>query len=408
MSKLQELKEQKEEIHGQLVKLSESLPDGQNFDAEQLKQWDALEGELKDVDAAIATAERLLSLNTEPENDRPKGPVFLSRRNSVDTSAAFRGWALGNSNSRDQITSEMRSAMEAGNVRWNEPLVGSIQWNQTKGVDAEGGHTVNDAVVAGVVRKMKDFGGMMLACHVFTTTGGQSLKKPILDSTNFKGSKTAELGTIGNNTQQIDKATFGATEITSGIYPVSYQLMRDSAYDILGEFQSAVGESLGRVSNELLTTGSANDEPQGIQGAVTAITPVGISHANILELFHSVDAAYRRSPRCAFMMSDATLLAVKKALIDADGRPMYKSEPNTVTGFGYVMEGKPVVINTDLATGTILFGDFGKFHVRMVGGVTIKTLTELYAVQNAVGIIGHSAVDGRLVDNTAIKKLNAA
>jgi HK97 family phage major capsid protein len=188
------------------------------------------------------------------------------------------------------------------------------------------------------------------------------------------------------------------------------QLVRDTAFDILGEFQSDVSESLSRGANFYLTTGSQADEPQGIQGAVSVANAAwnAITHPNILRLMHSVDASYRRSNKCAFMCNDATVLAMKLTLIDADGRPLYKSQPNAVGGFDYVIEGKPVKINPDLADGQLLFGDFSKYHIRLVGGVMIQVLRELFALTGGIGIIGHSSIDGRLVDSTAIKKLVVA
>lgn len=253
---------------------------------------------------------------------------------------------------------------------------------------------------------MKDFGGMMEACHVFSTATGTPIKKPVHDSTNFKAKKTSELGTIDNTTQLIGKATFGSTELTSGVYETSLELVRDTSYDLMGEFTLAVGESFGRGGNEYLTLGSASDEPQGIQNAVSQLVGIeAINHDNILVLFHSVDASYRRSKKCAWMMNDITLLAMKQSLKDADGRPLYKQSGNAVDGFSYMIEGKPVKINTDLENGEILFGDFSRYHIRLIGGVMIRVLNELFALRNAVGIVGHTAIDGRLVDKTAIRKL---
>ena len=408
MSQLKRLKEQKEAVTAKLVELKDSLEEGQAFTEDQVKAWDGFSAELAEVDSAIATKERLLSLDTGgDEGGGNNGPRFLSIRTKpkADPEMALRGWALAQQGNRQLMTAEMTQAIEAGEVNLSGPINAPVRWNQEAGVEETGGHTINDAVVAGVVKRMKDFGGMLSACRVFNTTDGAPLKKPILDSTNFKGAKTAELGPITNSTQTIAKATFQATELTSGIYEISHQLIRDSSFEFLDEMQAAVGESLGRISNELLTTGSATDEPQGINGAVTAISQTSLSHNNILELFHSVDASYRRSMKCGWMMNDTTVKTVKQTLKDADGRPLYKADPNFVGGYGYQMEGKPVWINTDLPNNVILFGDFDRYHIRLVGGVTIKTLNELFALKNAVGIIGHTAIDGRLVDTTAIKKM---
>ena len=96
---------------------------------------------------------------------------------------------------------------------------------------------------------------------------------------------------------------------------------------------------------------------------------------------------------------------MKKALIDENGLPYFKSMPNTIGSFQNVLEGFPVVVNDDLSDDTLIFGDFSKFHVRMVGGVTLRVLNELYALQNAIAIVGHAAIDSDCVDTTAFGKL---
>lgn len=403
---LKELKELKEEIHGSLVKLKDGLGDGETFNDDQLKQWDEFSGQLSSVDAEIATAERLLSFSS-PEGEGGGRPAFTPAihvaKPKADPAAALRGWALTQVNRANLLTDDMRTAQ--GQTQWDGPFHGNIRWDQEQGVDVTGGHSVNEAVVAGVVKKMKSFGGMMEACTVFTTSDGAPLKKVLRDSTNFKAQKTDELTATANTTQNMDKVTFGEMELTSGIYEISLKLIRDSAYDVLGDFQDAIGESFARGANGYLTTGTGTGEPNGLETAVTAITSAALNYATVLELYHSVDEAYRRSPKCAWMMSDATLKIFKQTMLDADGRPLYKRQGNIVDGFTYVIEDKPVKINNDLTTGKMFFGDMAKYQIRLVGGVSITVLNELFALRRAIGMVGHTSIDGQLVDNTAIKQI---
>lgn len=405
MSALTQLREQKETLHNNLVALKDGLSEGDTFTDDQKKQWDEFSTEMAEVDAKIETQERLLSLDPKPDDPKPGrfAPHIGTTKPKANPDAALRGWALTQVNRPDFITPSMREAQ--GETQWDAPLNGNIHWDQEQGVEATGGHSVNEAIVAGVVKKMKAFGGMMEACRVFSTTDGAPLKKIIRNHTNFKAQKTAEMTDVANTTQTMDKVTFGETELTSGIYEISLKLIRDSAYDVMGDFRDAVGESFARGANDLLTKGSAADEPQGIEGAVTAITPAALNYATIIELMHSVDEAYRRSMYCGFMMNDTTVKRFKQEMLDADGRPLYKSQPNIVNGFRYVIEDKPVFINNDLTDNTVLFGDFWKYEIRLIGGVTLTVLNELFALRRNIGIVGHTGIDGRLVDDTAIKKI---
>ena len=186
--------------------------------------------------------------------------------------------------------------------------------------------------------------------------------------------------------------------------------MRDSQYNIVGEFQADLAESFGRGLNESLTIGTGTGEPQGIEGAVTATGITTIDHDSLLELMHSVNSAYHRSPKCGFMASQNTVLDMKKALKDSMGRPMYTNAVNNsvVKGFDYVVENKPVWVNDDLADGTILFGDMNSYEIRLVGNMQTRPLTELFAMTNSIVYVGHWCWDGRLTVSDGIKKLVVA
>ncbi len=416
---LQELKEQKENIVNQMNELASSVKDGSVFNDEQLNQFDGLDSELRELNQKIATKERLNSIPSVATNDSKNDfkPTQFSK-GVVNSADVFRAWALSQINRKEYITPSMIESAQRSGVALDTVWSGDVKWDQTISTPTTdpvtptgslGGIAVNEAVVAGVVNKLKAYGGMLSVSNVFSTSDGAPLKKVVHDSTSFMATKTAELGTIANTAQSIAKVSFGATDYTSGIYEISMQLLRDSAYDILGDFTSAIATSFGRRFNEDLTNGTGTGEAQGINTAATDIGVYGLTYARLLDLMHSVDAAYRESPSCVYMMSDATVLSLKKTLVDLDNRPLWNQSTNSniVVPASMMIEGKPVVVNNSLATGTVLFGDFSRYQVRLVGSMQIRTLNELFALSNGIGIVGHAAMDGRLVDTSAIKKLLA-
>ena len=127
--------------------------------------------ELGSVKKEISTLERLQSLQpaASKETKSFKPSVSFSKKN-VDTNEAFKGWALAQVNRKEHITNTMMEHAQAGKVSFDEPITASVKWNQVKGTDANGGFAVNEAVVAGIVHKMKDFGGMLQTSHVFNTS----------------------------------------------------------------------------------------------------------------------------------------------------------------------------------------------------------------------------------------------
>jgi HK97 family phage major capsid protein len=145
-------------------------------------------------------------------------------------------------------------------------------------------------------------------------------------------------------------------------------------------------------------------------GNTTAVTYDGL-----VDLYHSLDPAYRMSPNCAFMMNDASFKIVKK-MKDGQGRPIWL--PSTESGFktdaGFdTLLGAKLVINQHMANMAanakpILFGDFSKYLIRDVMDVIILRFTDsAYAKKAQVGFLAWARADGRLIDasNESIKYL---
>ena len=75
-----------------------------------------------------------------------------------------------------------------------------------------------------------------------------------------------------------------------------------------------------------LLTALALHEPQGVvTGSTLGKTAAGVATITadeLIDLFHSIDPAYRQSPRFRWMFNDATLKAIRK-LKDGDGNYLW-------------------------------------------------------------------------------------
>jgi len=174
-----------------------------------------------------------------------------------------------------------------------------------------------------------------------------------------------------------------------------------------------IGERLGRIANNKLTTGSGSSDVEGIvtNSAVgkTAAAVAAVTADEIIDPVNSVDTAYRNSPSTAIMMNDSTLAAVRK-LKDGNGNYLWQmgnyqaNVPQNLLGYN-------VVVNqamADLGTGNkvMLFGDMSKFYVRKVGAPSIYVARERFAPD--YGILGYIRFDGVLSNTAAIKHLACA
>lgn len=285
---------------------------------------------------------------------------------------------------------------------------------QSVGTASEGGYLVPTTLANQLIVSMKAFGPMNDDSVVtyLRTAGGNQINVPTLNDTSNKGSKVAENTQVGSASVAFGSKALNAYKYTSGAVLVSSELLTDAAFDVNGIVNGAIAERMGRIINEVMTTGDGSDDPNGIVTAAangkTAALTNAVTADEILDLIHSVDPAYRGN--AGLMFNDATLLAVRK-LKDSEGR--YIWQPNVVAGAAPTLHGYRYFINSDMASigagaKAILFGDFKRYTVRQAGGFEVKRLVERYADYDQVGFIAFARYDGELLDASAVKALTLA
>lgn len=282
-----------------------------------------------------------------------------------------------------------------------------------------GGYTVPEGFWAKVTETMKYYGGATVGAEEIATTAGNPLPWPTNDD-------TANVGYIlGENTATTNEGdiafgqkNLGAYTFVSGPGLVSLQLLQDSGIDIESFVARKMGERLGRIENTRFTTGTGSSQPQGyVYGASTGKTTASataITYDEIIDLEHSVDAAYRASGRCAYKCHDLIVAYLRKIRDDAGGagvgRPLW--QPSVQAGTPDTFNGYPLVINNDMDSAvtatkkTIAFGDHqAHFVVRRVAGGQLMRLAERYAEYLQVGFIAYERADSLVQDASAVKLL---
>lgn len=319
---------------------------------------------------------------------------------------------LASGASLDELSAEERSILKAGVVPDAEKRVQvSTQGTST----TAGGYTVPVELSNVLVKSMKMWGPMYDEdiCTVIATSNGVTIKIPTVDDTAVTAGQHAE-GTAMTDDNGKD-VTFGQKSLESYGYDTewvkfSLELARDSIFNMESLLGSLLGERLGRIANLQLTTGDGTGDPNGIVTASslgkTAAAVAAVTYDEIIDLVHSVDPAYRQSPKVRFMFNDLTLAALRK-LKDGDGRYIWtmgdvqSGVPGTILGYRYSIN----QAMASLAAGnkTMLFGDFGKYFVRKVGSPMIGVKRESYWPD--LGIAGLVYLDGELGDTAAVKHL---
>lgn len=288
---------------------------------------------------------------------------------------------------------------------------------QSVGTDSAGGYTVPEGF-AGTIDKSLAMWGPMWDGNIvqeLNTATGNPLPYPTVDDTAKRGRQKAENAAVdddGSDDVVFGEKMFNAFIYDTGMVKVPLELLQDSAFDIEALMTELFGERLGRTANEVLTTGTGSGQPNGIvtastEGVVTAGTAT-FTADELINFFHSVDPAYRQSPRCRWMFNDTTLAAIRK-LKDGQGNYLWQmgdvrsGEPDT-------FQGKPYSVNQAMADSAasakpIVFGDMSKFLVRKVRGFEVMTLRERYAEKFQVGMVGFKRFDSELINTGAVKHL---
>lgn len=285
---------------------------------------------------------------------------------------------------------------------------------------SQGGYLVPSGFSGMLEEAKKWFGGIEGTVEKFTTGSGNPFPWPTVNDTANKGR------IIGQNVQNIEtdlvfgQVTFNAYIGSSDLVLVPLALTEDSYFDMDALVAKLLGIRLGRLFNNKCTVGSGTAEPTGIVNAAVAAGNVlqlgagntaSIAYANLVDLQHSVDPAYRENPASKWMFSD-TVLKVLKKLVDGQSRPLW--QPGLTASFqmgAAVMTGsKPkileneYVVNQDMAVPaanaySVLFGDMSTFKAREVaGGTTLLVLRERYADYLQVGFLAFQRFDSNLVD----------
>lgn len=279
---------------------------------------------------------------------------------------------------------------------------------QSVGTTTAGGYTVapDTSLYSSIDKALQQFGWFDAAgVNVLRTATGANLPMPTSTDVSNSGALLAENTQATTQDITIGQVSLDSYMYTSKIVLVSLQLLQDAAINVDGFVGEALGERLGRAFATAGTTGTGSSQPNGIVTAATlgktAAGAAAITYAELLDLKHSVDPAYRKNAK--WMFKDSTLLLIKK-LVDGSSRPLW--QPGISSGIAATnadtIDSDPYVINQDMPAATtglksVLYGDFSRFAIRYSGPTTLLRLTERYADYLQVGFLAFQRFDSELL-----------
>ena len=278
-----------------------------------------------------------------------------------------------------------------------------------EGADTEGGYLVPDTFEKTLVQALGHENVIRAHAHVFKTTSG-SHKIPVVTS---KGTASwiDEAGVIPDGDDAFGQQLIGAHKVGT-IIKVSEELLNDSAFDLESYFATEFSRRIGNKEEDAFFNGDGQNKPLGLladnggaEVGVTAASETAITADEIINLFYSLEAPYRKN--AVWIFNDATIAAIRK-LKDGNGQYLWQKalhEGDHETLLGKRIYTSPYMPEIGAGKKTVLFGDLKFYWVGDRQGVSFKRLNERYADSGQIGFLATKRVDGKLVLPEAIKVL---
>lgn len=408
---LKELLEARARAWEQMKEINDRAKAGEDLSAEDEASFTRAESDYDRLDKQIQRQEkidagerRLEQVETDPivnPGNTERGDERAAEYDEAFSAYVKRGLS--------RMPENLRTALEQGVS--NDPEIRAL----SVGTNTAGGYLVPPGWRNEFIVQLKDYGAVQEVAQVIETESGQSIQWPTMNDTTNVGRLLAENTQMTETDVVVGTKTLDAYVYSSDLTRVSLQLANDSGFDVGNLVRSAHAERIGRITNQHFTTGTGTAQPDGIvtgaTSGVTAASTTAITADELIDLVHSVDPAYRRSPRAQFMLSDTALKSVRK-LKDSNG--MYLWQPNVQAGTASTLFGYGYVINQDMAVPaagvkSVLFGDFfAGYVIRIVQGIQVITFTERYMDYLQLGHSSFMRADGTVQNASAYKALTQA
>ena len=278
-----------------------------------------------------------------------------------------------------------------------------------EGTDSEGGYLVPDEFEHTLVEALESENIFRKLAHIINTSSGDR-KIPVVAS---KGTASwvDEEGSITESDDAFGQVSIGAYKLGT-LIKVSNELLNDSVFDLEAYIAKEFGRRIGAKEEDAFFNGNGSGKPTGIfdstagaQVGVTAVSASAITADEVIDLFYSLGAPYRKN--AVWVVNDATVKAIRKL---KDGNGNYLWQPALTSGTPDTLLGRPVKTSSyvpTIASGAkvIAFGDFSYYWIADRQGRVFKKLNELYAATDQTGFVATQRVDGKLILPEAIKVL---
>lgn len=331
--------------------------------SKEIKNFDKLEKEIKDIDTQLEKEER----KREMDNTKTKMNE-IEKRESKDFENYLRNRAS----------------------------------NLTTG---ENGAVIPTTIVNKIIKKVYDICPVLEKSTKYNVKG--KIQVPYYDDTDngiivaFSDEFTELAGNVGKF-KSIELSGYLAGALTL----VSNSLINNSQFNIVDFVINEMAESIARFIEDTLLNGKGSVEGlTGIKNVVTSASATAITGDEIIKLKDSIKDNFQN--KAFFIMSNATRTALR---LLKDSNERYLLNDDVSSPFGTTLLGKPVYVSDNMADmgagkDAIIYGDMSCLATKFSENAQIQVLKEKYATQHATGVVGWIEFDSKVENTQGIAKL---
>lgn len=375
--KLKEMQEKRNGIVEDMKKMkSDADVENRAVDAEK---WDELNSQVKELDAQIKieTENRALTL-TEVTADAT--PVVEER--AVIEERAFEDFLRG------KLTEERADV------------------NMTVG---DNGAVIPTTIANKIIKKITEISPIFSRATRYNVKGNLSIPYYDEDTNSITVSYADEFTDPESSVGKM--ASISLTEFLGrALVKVSKSLQNNSQFNMVEFVITDMAVQYAEWIDGELINGTTS-KVEGLSGAtntVTAASATAVKPDELIDLQEAVKDAYQAN--AIWVMNKATRTAIRK-LKDGNGQYILNKDANAM--WGYTLFGKDVYTSAKcptMATGNraIFYGDMSGLAVKVSEEMNIQVLTEKYAEQHAIGVLGFIGMDSKVENQQKLAVLKMA
>ena len=375
LKKLMEARASKQEAMKKLLETASTEERAMN--TEERQQFDALENEIRNLDATIAAMQTMRELEDDaPEDGANENPEERSlEQREHDSFDAFL---------RNQIENREATNMTFG----------------------ENGAVVPTSIANKIIENVLDMCPIYHDADRYNVAG--TLTIPYYDDkTGDIEMEYADEFTEGESKSGQFKSISLTGYLGRAICDVSKSLINNNKFDLVNFVIKRMSRSIARFLEKELLNGTDKKIAglSGITQKVVAASATAITADEIIELQEEVPDAYQAN--AYFIMNKKTRTAIRK-LKDGQGNYLLNKDANA--RWEYTLFGKDVYTTANMPTmaagkNAIIYGDPLGLAVKVSEEINIDVLRETKARQHVVEVLGFVEVDAKVQNSEMLAVL---